>query len=131
MKMPCGCCEGIEIVTPTSIWNRPGLDALTYRVGTYSTFFETMLARITSVSLSIPALNATDPPALVWPLRGLTTRDTSDPAIALLDAWSILADVLTFYQERIANEGFLRTAISDEPAPTVKPPSPKMEGGGP
>ena len=33
-----------------------------------------------------------------------------DPAIALLDAWAVVADVLTFYQERIANEGFLRTA---------------------
>ena len=33
-----------------------------------------------------------------------------DPAIALLDAWAVAGDVLTFYQERIANEGFLRTA---------------------
>ncbi len=111
MKMRCGCCEGIEVLTPVTIWNRPGLDAITYRAGTWSSFFETTLARISSVSLSIPALNATDPPALVWPLRGLTTRDISDPAIALLDAWSMVADVLTFYQERIANEGFLRTAM--------------------
>jgi hypothetical protein len=44
------------------------------------------------------------------PLLSLTTRSTSDPAIALLDAWACVADVLTFYQERIANEGFLRTA---------------------
>ena len=40
----------------------------------------------------------------------LTTRDADDPAIALLDAWATVADVLTFYQERIANEGYLRTA---------------------
>ncbi|HYK20810.1 MAG TPA: hypothetical protein VEV42_08755, partial [Pyrinomonadaceae bacterium] len=33
------------------------------------------------------------------------------PAIALLDAWATIGDVLTFYQERIANEGYLRTAI--------------------
>ncbi|MBD2066019.1 putative baseplate assembly protein [Leptolyngbya sp. FACHB-671] len=33
-----------------------------------------------------------------------------DTAIALLDAWAVVADVLTFYQERIANEGYLRTA---------------------
>ena len=43
-------------------------------------------------------------------LAGLTTRAPSDPAIALLDAWAVGLDVLTFYQERIANEGFLRTA---------------------
>ena len=40
----------------------------------------------------------------------MTTRSEDDPAIALLDAWATLADVLTFYQERIANEGYLRTA---------------------
>src|SRR5213592_4224280 len=45
-----------------------------------------------------------------FPLVGLTTREASDSAIALLDAWATVAEVLTFYQERIANEGYLRTA---------------------
>lgn len=45
-----------------------------------------------------------------YPLRKLTTRAANDPAIALLDAWATVAEVLTFYQERIANEGYLRTA---------------------
>ena len=44
------------------------------------------------------------------PLSALTTRDRDDPAIALLDAWAMVLDVLTFYQERIANEGYLGTA---------------------
>jgi predicted phage baseplate assembly protein len=44
------------------------------------------------------------------PLLALTTRALDDPSIALLDAWATTADVLTFYQERIANEGFLGTA---------------------
>jgi len=111
MKLPCSCCEGIQVVTPVGIWNRPGLDSIAYRAGTHSTFLETMLARISNVFISIPATNPADPATLVYPLRALTTRDTTDPAIALLDAWSVVADVLTFYQERIANEGYLRTAI--------------------
>lgn len=45
-------------------------------------------------------------PALRW----LTARECDDPAVALLDAWAIIADVLGFYQERIVNEGYLRTA---------------------
>ncbi len=45
-----------------------------------------------------------------YPLLGLTARTGDDAAIALLDAWATIADVLTFYQERIANEGYLRTA---------------------
>jgi hypothetical protein len=73
------------------------LSALVYRAGTYASFFETMLARLSSPDY--PALAA------------LQTREPDDPAIALIDAWAIVADVLTFYQERIANEGYLRTAI--------------------
>jgi hypothetical protein len=50
------------------------------------------------------------PNVLRYPLSRLATRSTGDPAIAILDAWALVADVLTFYQERIANEGYLRTA---------------------
>lgn len=92
----CGCCEGTEPLTPRTITNRPGLDALAYRVGTHSAFLETMTARLSS----------SDHKAL----ESLTTREASDASLALLDAWAVVADVLTFYQERIANEGYLRTA---------------------
>jgi len=92
----CGCCEGTKVLTPLSTANRPGLSALSYRIGTHASFLETMKARLASK----------DHPELA----GLTARDSSDPSIALLDAWAAVADVLTFYQERIANEGYLRTA---------------------
>ena len=90
----CGCCEGDEASTPLSLENLPGKPALAYRAGTHATFVETM-----RVGLAQPE-----------GLPGLTTRDDDDPAIALVDAWATVLDVLTFYQERIANEGFLRTA---------------------
>jgi uncharacterized phage protein gp47/JayE len=88
----CGCCEGTRAITPMPIANRPGLDKLKYRVGTHASFLETMKAGLAAA------------------LPNLTTRESSDPSIALLDAWAMVADVLTFYQERIANEGYLRTA---------------------
>ena len=97
MNEECGCCEGTEILTPTPIANRPGLPALAYRAGTQAAFLESMLARLASSDYSA--------------LRGLTSRDGADPAVAFLDAWATVADVLTFYQERIANEGYLRTAV--------------------
>lgn len=87
----CGCCEGVEILTPLSTYNRPGLSELSYRIGTHGSFMETMIARLTRV-------------------KGLNTRSRDDPALAMLDAWATVADVLTFYQERIANENYLRTA---------------------
>jgi hypothetical protein len=111
MRLPCGCCEGIAVATPASEINRAGLTAVAYRVGTYASFFETMLARIGTETVDVLAGDGASPPNRIFPLRSLTTRDLSDPAIALLDAWAIVADVLTFYQERIANEGFLPTAV--------------------
>lgn len=92
----CGCCQGIHASTPQPIDNRPGLPALNYRVGTHGAFLETMKARLSSPDF--PALNR------------LTTRDPSDASIAMLDAWATVGDVLSFYTERIANEGYLRTA---------------------
>ena len=107
---PCGCCEGIEKITPQKIANRPGLKALSYRVGTHATFLETMLARISELVLEARDDSGAGKPNSLMPLRPLKTREQDDAAIAWLDSWATVADVLTFYQERIANEGFLRTA---------------------
>jgi hypothetical protein len=106
----CGCCEGVEKLTPAPTANRPGLPALRYRVGTHGTFFETMKAALSNLPVEAPGADGQTLNTF-RPLTGLTTRDASDPAIALLDGWATVADVLTFYQERIANEGYLRTAI--------------------
>ncbi len=92
----CGCCSGTSIETPVGENNLPGLSAITYRTGTWATFRESMLARLSSA----------DYPALAY----LKTRDTDDFSIALLDASSVVLDILTFYQERLANESYLRTA---------------------
>ena len=94
MSPSCGC--GGPDRGPASVENRPGLGALSYRVGTYATLFDAMRARLSSAQY--PAL------------AGLTTHEVDDPSVALLDAWAVLGDVLTFYQERIANEGYLGTA---------------------
>jgi hypothetical protein len=73
-----------------------------------------MKARLSSLAVDIPT-GEYDPlgnpvTQSILPLVGLTTREASDPSIALLDGWAMVADVLTFYQERIANEGYLGTA---------------------
>jgi hypothetical protein len=96
-QQPCGCCAGLTSATPEIIANRPALSSISYRSGRYSTFNASMLA-----ALSDPAFA---------PLAQLRTRDPGDFSIALLDAWSVVLDILTFYQERFANEAFLRTAI--------------------
>ncbi|MGE0297287.1 putative baseplate assembly protein [Pseudonocardia sp.] len=47
------------------------------------------------------------------PLSGLTTRAPDDPTVAVVDAFACVCDVLSFYQERIVEEGFLATATED------------------
>jgi hypothetical protein len=91
----CGCCAGVAESTPATISNLPGLSALAYRVGTHARFKQTMLVHLSQHT----------------ELRALTTREDDDPTIALVDAWASALDVLTFYQERIANEGYLLTAV--------------------
>ena len=43
-------------------------------------------------------------------VRGLAAQSDAEPAIALLDAFAVVADIVSFYSERLANEGYLRTA---------------------
>ena len=104
----CGCCEGVDVITPLSTYNRPGLSAIRYRIGAHGDFLETMTAKLTGYS--IEADPDGESPRKTYPLQGLTSRNQDDPSMALLDAWAVVADVLTFYQERLANEGYLRTA---------------------
>jgi predicted phage baseplate assembly protein len=105
----CDCCAGTKKWTPLSTGNRPGLGALRYRVGTHGAFLESMKARLASMSVDAPGADGQTIESF-QPLLGLTTRDAGDAAIALLDSWATVGDVLTFYQERIANEGYLRCA---------------------
>lgn len=92
----CGCCAGTSVQTPRGESNPPGLPAVDYRTGTWATFKESMLARLSSA----------DYPALA----PLSTRSDDDFSIGLLDATAVVLDILTFYQERLANESYLRTA---------------------
>ncbi|WP_418276921.1 baseplate J/gp47 family protein [Isoptericola jiangsuensis] len=51
--------------------------------------------------------------ALARMRRTVPALDPDDPAVALLDAWAVVTDVVSFYTERIAQEGFLRTATEE------------------
>lgn len=90
----CGCCAGISPLTPVDETQPPGQAALALRVGTHGRFRQSLLADL----------------ADEVPLADLTTRASDDPTIALLDSWAAVLDVLSFYQERIGNENYLRTA---------------------
>ncbi len=94
MKPDCrnDCVD--TILFPKTIFNRPGLPRINYRIGTYSNFREALLRKLDQDEI----------------LQDWTHREPDDPGIALLEGVSILGDILTFYQETYANEVYLRTA---------------------
>src|SRR3546814_20849703 len=94
----CACCTPGVAPAPRVLFNRPGLSALQYRIGTFGSFRAAMLQAIAAE----PALSA------------LTTRERDDYAITLLDLWAAGGAVLTFYQERTAHDLFLRPAVARE-----------------
>jgi hypothetical protein len=93
---PAGCCDPPPAVDTGDITNPPGQDVIVYRGGTFPLFQARLLA---ALQARLPA----------W--RDLGRRDYG---LALLDMWATLADIITFYQERIASEAFLRTAVRRE-----------------
>jgi Baseplate J-like protein len=90
----CGCCTTAASAIPAEIENRPGLSAIAYRIGTFATFRQAITDQLSHTA----------------ELAGLTARVSEDYTITAIELWSAVADVLTFYQERTANEAFLRTA---------------------
>ena len=77
--------------TPLRVTNRPGLSAISYRIGVHAAYRDTVLDQLAR-------------------RRGLNVQDSSDITTALVDAFASMAEVISFYQERIANESYLRTA---------------------
>jgi len=96
--MSDSCCEPAAPPTPLPVENRPGLSAVAYRVGDYPSFRQAMIESL----------------ARAKALAGLTTRRSDDFSITLLELWAAVGDVLTFYQERYANEAYLNTARHPE-----------------
>lgn len=90
----CGCCT--PATAHDALRNPPGLTTISHRAGSYGTYLHRMLTALA------------DQPGL----RGLTTRDTADPLVALLEAWASVAEVLSFQHEQFAQEGYLSTAAT-------------------
>jgi hypothetical protein len=174
MNSTNGCCSQMTVASnvPLVISNPPGLPAIHYRIGTFTSFRQAMLD-----SIALPDLMATSVTTLMRPVgvadttisvadsssfpaanfqikigneylqvidgagtstwkvvRGLapaaySTGDAvtlsppnpfatwqagtaNDYQTMFVELWAYLADILTFYQERIANEAYLGTAAS-------------------
>ena len=78
-----------------------GLTAVQYRIGTFTSFRRAMLDRVPRADLLAGLSN----PFAAW-----HEGSDGDYQTIFIELWAYIADVLTFYQERIANEAYLGTA---------------------
>jgi len=99
----CGCASGDPDAIcacsdrrgPWHLRNPGGLPAIAYRVGDFASFRHDLVRHL---------------PGEVALASWRPTVD-SDLALQILDWWAYVADALTFYSERIANEAYIGTAL--------------------
>lgn len=100
---PADCCDAVAAppAAPLTVDNEAGLDAIAYRIGTFTSFRRAMLDDVARANL----LGAAPNPFLKW-----KEGSDGDYHTTFIELWAYLADILTFYQERIANEAYIGTA---------------------
>jgi hypothetical protein len=89
-------CESFSF--PQVICNPSGLSSIAFRIGDFVAFRTQLLQPLegeTELTLWHPGAQG-------------------DLAVQMIEWWAYLADILTFYNERIANESYLQTAVLPE-----------------
>jgi hypothetical protein len=100
---PCG-----TIVFPQVIYNPPGLRAIAYRLGDYIGFRHALLQALPGET-ELTIQEGDRQVVQTW-----RPGAEGDLAVQMVEWWAYLSDVLTFYNERLANEAYLRTAVLPE-----------------
>jgi hypothetical protein len=94
---PCG-----TIVHPTVVFNPPGRSIIAYRAGDYTTFRHALLQPLEDETELTQRIDGR--------LLQIWRPTSGDLALQMIEWWAHLADILTFYNERVAGEAYLRTA---------------------
>jgi Baseplate J-like protein len=94
VSMPCPCAQCASCQDPRVVSNPPGLAQVSYRADDFAGFRRALLRHLPQEQ----AIAAWQPAP-------------GDLGLQVLEWWAYLGDVLTFYNERIANESYLRTAV--------------------
>lgn len=95
---PCG-----SVTTPWVVFNPPAREVIAYRWGDYTSFRYALLQALPGETALTQTVGGQV--QQVW-------RPTAegDLALQMVEWWAYLSDILTFYNERIATQAYLRTA---------------------
>jgi uncharacterized phage protein gp47/JayE len=101
---------------PSAGTNPPGQSQISFRAGDFNSFREALLT-----PLLTPDGQPVEQALTAWQAGLGTDPSVADLAVMMVEWWAYLGDILTFYNERIANEDYLRTAIqTDTPGALVQ-----------
>lgn len=95
---PCGAA-----LDPSVVFNPPGRNVIAYRAGDYTTLRHALLQALDGENELTQRVG--DRIEQIW-----RPTASGDLALQMIEWWAYLGDILTFYNERIAGEAYLRTA---------------------
>ena len=95
----CPC----DSANSTPLSNLPNLSQIAYRAGDFNSFRRALLTPLAAEQ----ALTA-------WQSGVGADPSVVDLGVMMVEWWAYLCDILTFYDERIANESYLQTAVLPE-----------------
>ncbi len=109
MSFPVCPCDSDQL---PAAFNLPQLPTIAYRAGNYVSFRQAVLTPLLAPATPMPlpveqTLSVNGIP--VW-----TTDGAGDLAVMIAEWFAYIADVIAFYNERIANQDYLRTASLPE-----------------
>ncbi len=104
-QYPCICDR---FVHPFPLNIGAGLDRLPRQIATFPEFRRAMLKSVRTEQVEI--IDNNNMLVKIIPLVNLRARDKDDLGIMLLEMWAYICDSLSFYDEVIANEAYLRTS---------------------
>ena len=105
-QYPCLCDQ---FVHPSPLNIGAGLSKLPRQIATFHEFRRALLKDIKAEQVEI--IDSNNTLVKIIPLADWRARDKDDLGIMLLEMWAYICDSLSFYDEVLANEAYLRTSF--------------------
>lgn len=102
-------CICDQFVHPVSLNISAGLNKLPRQIATFHEFRKAMLRDIKTEVVEL--IDSNNTLISVLPLANWRARDKDDLGIMLLEMWAYICDSLSFYDEVLANEAYIKTSF--------------------
>ncbi|HMT11952.1 MAG TPA: hypothetical protein PKA39_10065, partial [Ignavibacteria bacterium] len=102
-------CQCDNFRHPLALSINAGLDWIPRQIAGFPEFRRAMLRTLKGEKVTL--INSNNVVETLTPLEGWRARDKDDLGIMLLEMWAYVCDSLSFYDEVLANEAYIKTAF--------------------